>query len=120
MEKKNEKRGNEKKGPPSVVWFMALHIPPDLCQEEAPCAASKALIVLYYPRKQSPSNNSRLFFIQSKAVALNSNIVANQTSCPSNLPGDVTACFSLPPPPRKHIDNRPRGAVSNGELMTAE
>lgn len=99
---KKIEKGNEKKGPLSVAWFMAPHIPPDLCQEETPSTESKAIIILYYSKKQTPFNKWSLLFILSKAVSLNRGIVGNQTRCPSNLHGVIRACFSLHLPPIAH------------------
>lgn len=63
--------------------------------------------------------NRKSNYFMSKAVVSNTNMVRNQTNSSLNLHSDTKACLTLHPP-QQLINNCPRGAVSNGELMTAE
>lgn len=112
----NTMKGNEKRGSLSVVYGPT--IPPDSwfgVRKRTPLLRVISMCTVFILHSFIRKSN----YFMSKAVVLNINMVRNQTSSPLSLHPDSKACFTLHPH-QQLINNCPRGAVSNGELMTAE
>lgn len=106
----NTMKGNEKRG--SLLAVYGPTIPPDSwfgVRKRTPLLSHFYVYLFFIPSREKSN------YFMSKAVVLNKNMVRNQTNSPLNLHPDSKGCFTLHP---QLINNCPRGAVSNGELMS--
>lgn len=100
----------KREGPCQLFMALQFHLIAGLVSRGGPLFWESFLCVFILYSFNRKSN-----YFMSKAVVLNTDMVRNQTNSPLNLHPDSKACFTLHP-----HQQLPRGAVSNGELMTAE